>query len=115
MTENNPLVIWLWALIATVAGSAASISFQPYKQMTWLAITLAFLVSCGFALFVGSAVAEWVATRTWVGGGPGQINIRVYGGVMWFMAASAHYLIPVAITRAKHFIRAFGGTEDEKE
>jgi len=114
VSENNPLILWLWAFIATLAGSAASISFQPYRQMTWAAIALAFAVSCGFALFVGSAAAEWIATRAMFGARAGQINIRVYGGVMWFMAAAAHYLIPVAITRAKRFIRAFGGTEDEK-
>lgn len=107
---SHPLIVWLWMLLATLGGAATSISFRPYKEMTWKEIALAFVVSSTFSLFVGSLVAELVARYLF---GPGPINLRVFGAVMWFMAAAAHFLIPVAITRARNVIRAVG-TEAEK-
>jgi len=108
--ETNPWVMWLWAALATLSGAASSLSFQPYKSMSWKEIALAFTVSSTFAIFVGSFVAEYIAR--WFGSG--QLNIRAFGAVMWFMATSAHFLIPVTINRAKRFITAWNGTEPVK-
>lgn len=109
MNDNgSPLVVWLWMILATLGGAASSISFRPYKDMTWRDILLAFTVSATFSLFVGSLVAEFVARWLY---GPGPVNLRVFGAVMWFMAAAAHFLIPVGISRVKRAISVIGETE----
>lgn len=107
MDSHNPLV-WAWLVLASLAGAVTSIAFRPYKDMTWRDILLAFVVSSTFAIFVGSAIAEWVAVKL-LGGG--QINLRVYGAVMWFMAAAAYFIIPVLFARAKRWV---GETEFRK-
>lgn len=108
MDNNNSALMWLWMTLATLGGAITSISLRPYKEMTRPEIILAFFVSSTFAMFVGSVAAEVVArwAAKYLGGAP--VNLRVYGAVMWFMAASAHFLLPVAIGRAKRFISAFG-------
>jgi len=93
-------MLWLWAVLGASAGSVSSLSFRPYRSMTTLDIILSLIVSFTFAIFVGSIAAEAVAK--WIGSGP--VNIKVYGATMWFLGASAHYLIPVAITRVRRLL-----------
>ena len=103
-------IFWLWASLATLSGAISSISLRPYKEMSKAQIAMAFTVSSTFAMFVGSFVAEWVARRFF---GPGPINLRAFGAVMWFMAAASHFLLPVMISRAKRFADAFGEVEQK--
>lgn len=111
MTDGgNPVVVWLWAVLATTAGGISSLSFRPYKQMSRGEITLAFIVSSTFALFVGPLVADVIGH--WLFGN-GPVNLRVFGAVLWFMAAGAHFLIPVGITRAKRLISALGAEKEQ--
>lgn len=107
MNEHNPIV-WLWIILASLAGSVTSIAFRPYKEMSWKDIVLAFIVSSTFAIFVGSAIAEYVAVKLF---GKGPINLKAYGAVMWFMAAAAYFIIPVLFARAKRWV---GETEFRK-
>jgi hypothetical protein len=74
--------------------------------MRWREIALAFVVSSTFALFVGSLVAQIVAD--WFAQN-GQMNVRVYGAVMYTMAVSSHVLIPVLIGRTRRFFAAWNG------
>jgi len=97
---SSSFMLWLWAVLGASAGSVSSLSFRPYRSMTTLDIILSLIVSFTFAIFVGSIAAEAVAK--WIGSGP--VNIKVYGATMWFLGASAHYLIPVAITRVRRFL-----------
>lgn len=110
VNETDPFLLWLWAGLAALAGAASSLSFQPYKTMTWREIMLTLFVSASFAIFVGPPLAEAVAK--WYGGG--ILSIRVYGAVMWFMGAAAFALIPATINRAKRFIAAWNGPEAGK-
>lgn len=110
MNENSP-AFWLWVTLATLTGSMASLANKQLKTMTKWEIGLALAVSVGFSMFVGSAVAGEVAK--WWGGG--QINLRVFGAVMWTMAAGSHILIPVFIGRLKGVISKLGPqTETDK-
>ncbi len=110
MNENSPL-FWLWVTLATLTGSMASLANKQLKAMTKGEIALALAVSVGFAMFVGSAVAAEVAK--WWGGG--KIDLRVFGAVMWAMAAGSHILIPMVIGRLKDTIAKIGvGVETDK-
>lgn len=97
---NSSLLLWLWSTLAALAGTVSSLSFRPYRTMSRIDIILSLIVSLTFAIFVGSLVAEWVAR--WFDNG--VLNIKVYGATMWFLGASAHYLIPVAIGRVRRSI-----------
>lgn len=114
MNDNNSILVWLWVTLATLGGAISSMSLRPYKDMSRSDIVLAFIVSSTFAMFMGYPLAEFIArwSAKWLGGGP--VNMHVLGGGMWFMAMSAHFLIPVAIARAKRFITAFNGSEIPK-
>lgn len=98
MNEQNPWVFWFWVGIATFGGAVSSLSFQPYKTMGRWQIALAFIVSFTFSIAFGPMVAELISGWFF---GKGSVNLRVYGAVMWFMAAASHYLIPVLIRRAR--------------
>ena len=111
VSENN-LLFWLWSFLATVGGAVSSFALRPYKEMTKLEVSLAFVMSLTFGMFVGSFLAE-IAVRKLSGDGP--FNLRAYGAILWFMATSAHFLIPVAITKAKGVIRSLGSTSAEIE
>lgn len=111
MNENNPLVVYGWLILSALGGAITSLSFKPYRQMAKIEIGVAFVVSFTFAIFVGSAVADFVAKHLF---GDSPANLRVYGLVMWFMASGSNFLIPVAFTRAKCIISAIGATESDK-
>lgn len=109
MGEHGPIE-WLWIGLATVTGAVTSLIFRPYKQMTWSEILVSLLVSCSFAAFVGSAVAEWVATKLF--GHVGEMNVRAYGAVMWGMAAVSFVVIPVLLSRASAWASAWSGNKE---
>lgn len=98
---SSTLMLWVWSTLAALAGTVSSLSFRPYRTMSKIDIVLSLIVSLTFAIFVGSLVAEWVARWPLWGG---QLNVKVYGATMWFLGASAHYLIPVAIGRVRRSI-----------
>jgi len=111
VSENN-LLFWIWSFLATVGGAVSSFALRPYKEMSRLEITLAFVMSLTFGMFVGSFLAEIVVRKL---SGDGPFNLRAYGAVMWFMATSAHFLIPVAISKAKGVIRSLGAPSVEAD
>lgn len=113
MNDHSPFE-WLFVSLAAIAGAMTSLTFRPYKTMLWWEIALAFTVSLGFALSVGPLVAEFSArsiVRLLGGDANGPVNLRIFGAVMWLLAASSHVVIPVLIRRAKDKAANWNGSE----
>lgn len=104
MIEDNPLMKWLWPLIASLAGAVTALSFRPFKRMTRVEIGMALFVGASFAWFV----APWVNHMIFK---EGATDVRVLGGVYYLMASGSNILIPFAI---KWISKVFG-TQKEVE
>lgn len=104
MSEDNPLLAWLWPLLASLAGAVTALSFRPYARMSPIDILMALFVGTTFAWFV----SPWVAHTAFGYEPPG---IRVVGGLYYIMASGSNILIPFAIRGLKRF--AGSGKEDE--
>lgn len=100
MIEENPLLRWLWPLLASLAGAVTALSFRPFKQMSVTDIAMALFVGSTFAWFV----SPWVNHMIF---GKGPTDIRILGGVFYLMASGSNILIPFAVRRIKKVL----GTE----
>jgi hypothetical protein len=103
MPNANPWTLYLWGLLASLAGALTALSARPFKNMTRSEIALALTVGASFAIFVG----PWVAKIIF---GDGPMDIRVFGGVLYLMATGSNILIPMAV---KWFGRVFGASNGE--
>lgn len=101
--EDNPLMKWLWPLLASLAGAVTALSFRPFKKMSAVEIWMALFVGASFAWFV----SPWVNHMIF---GNGPTDIRVLGGVFYLMASGSNILIPFAI---KWFSKVFGTQKEE--
>jgi hypothetical protein len=101
--EDNPLMRWLWPLLASLAGAVTALSFRPFKKMSGIEIAMALFVGASFAWFV----SPWVNHMIF---GNGPTDIRVLGGVFYLMASGSNILIPFAI---KWFSKVFGTQKEE--
>lgn len=104
MSEDNPLLAWLWPLLASLAGAVTALSFRPYAKMSPVDILMALFVGTTFAWFV----SPWVAHTAFGYEPPG---IRVVGGLYYLMASGSNILIPVAIRGLKRF---FGSQKEDE-
>lgn len=105
MIEDNPLMRWLWPLLASLAGAVTALSFRPFKRMSPVDIFMALFVGTTFAWFV----SPWVAHASFGYEPPG---IRVVGAVYYLMASGSNILIPFAIRRLR---TVFGAQTSENE
>lgn len=105
MMDDNPLLRWLWPLLASLAGAVTALSFRPYARMTPADIFMALFVGTTFAWFV----SPWVA-HTVFGYEPPEI--RVVGAIYYLMASGSNILIPFAVRRVKTLL---GGAQPEEE
>lgn len=94
MIDENPLMKWLWPLLASLAGAVTALSFRPFKRMTPADIFMALFVGTTFAWFV----SPWVAHAAFGYTPPG---IRVVGAIYYLMASGSNILIPFMIRRLK--------------
>lgn len=101
--EDNPIVRWLWPMIASLSGAVTALSFRPFKQMSPVEIWMALFVGASFSWFV----SPWV-NRMIFGNGP--TDVRILGGVFYLMASGSNILIPFAI---KWFSKVFGTQKEE--
>jgi hypothetical protein len=97
MLDDNPLLRWLWPLLASLAGAVTALSFRPYAKMSPIDIIIVLFVGTTFALFV----SPWVAHTVFGYSPPG---IRVVGGLYYLMASGSNILIPFAIRGLKRFV-----------
>jgi len=104
MSEDNPLLAWLWPLLASLAGAVTALSFRPYARMSPVDIFMALFVGTTFAWFV----SPWVAHTAFGYEPPG---IRVVGGLYYLMASGSNILIPFAIRGLKKFV---GSTKEDE-
>ena len=99
MIDDNPLMRWLWPLLASLAGAITALSFRPYAKMTPVDIIMALFVGSSFAWFV----SPWVNHLIF---GSGPTDIRILGGVFYLMASGSNILIPVMVRRLRKLVGA---------
>lgn len=99
MSNENPYAIWLYTILASLAGALTALSFRPFAQMTRAEIALALFVGASFAIFVGPWFAQWVF-------GAGPIDMKVMGGLFYILATGSNVLIPLAVRRISVLIGA---------
>jgi len=105
MIEDNPVLRWLWPLLASLAGAVTAVSLRAYKMMSPVDIGLALFVGTTFSLFVAPLVAHAAL-------GYEPAGIRLVGGIYWVMAAGSNILIPLSFRWIKKFVGA-PAPEDE--
>lgn len=101
MDIDNPVVRYLYLLVAAIGGAIVSLSLTNWQQMTNKQLAMAILVGVLFAIFgvpwlVGDIMGVDIAP------------LRVACGITFFGAVAAPSLIPPIITR----IRKWGGLEE---
>jgi hypothetical protein len=92
METSNPLLRWVWPLLASLAGAITALSFRPYRNLRPIEIVLALFVGSTFAVFVGPMVAYLLF-------GKGPVDVRLLGGLLYVMASGSNVLIPLAIKK----------------
>lgn len=105
MIEDNPLMKWLWPLLASLAGAVTALSFRPYKKMAPIDIFMALFVGTTFSWFVSPVVAHATLGYT-------PDSIRGMGAIFYVMATGSNVLIPFAVQRLK---KIFGADLPENE
>ena len=105
MIEENPILRWLWPVLAALAGAVTALSLRAYKQMSPVDIGMALFVGTTFSLFVAPIVAQAAL-------GYEPQGIRVVGAIYWIMAAGSNILIPLTFRWIKKFVGA-PAPEDE--
>lgn len=98
---SNQLTLYLWAALASVAGSLAALSVRPFRNMSRGEIALSLGVSSTFAIFCGPLVASVMF-------GDGPADVRKLGFVIYGMGAGSHILIPLVIKRLSAFLGSNG-------
>lgn len=97
MNTENPYAIWLYTILASLAGALTALSFRPFTSMTRVEIALALFVGASFAIFVGPWFAQWVF-------GTGPIDTRVMGALFYILATGSNVLIPLTVRRVSALI-----------
>lgn len=96
MSQDNPLTLWVWTVLASFAGALTALSFRPFAQMSRTEVALSLVVGASFAIFVGPWVATWVF-------GAAAPDMRVLGGLFYLMASGSNILIPLAVKKVGSF------------
>ena len=104
MDIDNPLMKWVWPLLASLAGAVTALSFRPFKKMSKTEVVMALFVGASFSWFV----SPWVNNMIF---GSEPADVRVLGGVFYLMASGSNILIPFAI---KWLSKVFGGPKTEE-
>ncbi len=93
MDHTNPLMRWLWPLLASFAGSVTAMSFRSFKQMTAGEIAVALFVGASFSIFVTPLVIHMVY------GPVPSINLQLLGAMFYITATSWNILLPWLVRR----------------
>lgn len=99
---NNPLMRWMWPLLASLAGAITALSFQPYRKMGVIDIVLVIFVGTVFAVFM----SPWVSVLIFGNDNP---HYRILGAVYYVLATGYNVLIPVMIRKVRRL------TDDSSE
>lgn len=100
MNSENPYAIWLYTILASLAGALTALSFRPFASMSRAEIALALFVGASFAIFVGPWFAQWIF-------GAGPVDTRVMGGLFYILATGSNVLIPLTVRKVSSLL----GTE----
>lgn len=93
INSDNPVLTWLWPLLASLAGSVTAQSFRSFKNMTPWEIVVALFVGASFSIFVTPLLIHFAYGPT-----PG-INLYVLGGVYYSLATSWNVMLPFIVRR----------------
>lgn len=90
MSDESSWLHMGYQALAAVAGAVAALSFRPYEGMTRGKIALSLFVSATFAIFVGPLLIRMFY-------GPGDVDLRVAGAIMWGLATGSNASIPLFV------------------
>lgn len=107
MNSDSPLLVWVWTILASIAGALTALSFRPFAQMSRAEIAMALFVGSSFAIFVG----PW-AVRAYYGDAP--VNLQLVGGVFYIMASGSNALVPFLVRKFSNILGATGVEEKPK-
>jgi len=92
VNSENPYGIWLYTILASLAGALTALSFRPFATMTRAEIFLSLAAGASFAFFVG----PWFARMIF---GNSPVDLRVMGALLYMMGTASNVLIPLTVKR----------------
>lgn len=104
---DNPLMRWLWPLLASLAGSVTAMSFRSFRHMTGWEVAFALFVGASFSIFVTPLIIHMAYGPT-----PG-INLYVLGGIFYITATSWNILLPWIVRRMVGLVGSNGANPQE--
>lgn len=90
MDESNPVVRYVYTLMAAMAGAVTALAFQKWQMMSRPEIFLTLFTGASFAVFV----PPWFAHSLL---GADMTEARTIAALTYISAAGSNVLIPVAI------------------
>lgn len=88
MLEDNPIMRWLWPLLAAMAGSVTSLSLRPYEKMNTVQILMALFCGAAFSVFVTPFVIHLIYGPT------PSLNLPMLGALFYISSCAWNVLLP---------------------
>lgn len=89
----------VYIALAAMAGAVTSLSFMPWKRMSWPEIALTLFAGSTFSVFlVPWLAADWAHMDI--------TNLRAICGVVYAGGLSSHAIMPLVIRKAKSLFGA---------